>query len=788
MKISERYQLFEEIGQGGMGTVYRAWDQELHLDVALKLLLGYLSKDETFTRRFYREAEIVSRLEHPHIVPIYDVGTYENRSYLVMRLLTGGTLRDRVQQGGLSSNALWAVMQQVASALDMAHDRQVVHRDIKPTNILFDETGQAYVADFGIARFTDMTSSLTGSTALGTPAYMSPEQFTGRDMGGAADQYALAVLIYEMLVGKLPFSGDTVQVMYKHLNEPPPLAYSLNPDVSQAVSIVLQRGMAKKPADRFPSVTAFVQALAGSNVANIPVPDLTPEPASTGKRRRQNPDYEEGLRAFQRKEWAAAAMAFDRVLAVDPQNQGVRRLKQEAERHLLHETGQRQPGTVSEGYRRSQMPMPTPAKPARPVEVVAPKAQEAAPPRSKSGVVAGAGGEVRTKRRGVGGKWLWIGAGILLILGAVGALALALASSNAVVTRVVTRLATDMPDEIDDTSDPGVVLPIPILVGEESTITVVQATEGVTAQDGDGAETIRLSAVRSFTVQTNRVYVRTPSDEQQTMMAELSLPDGNTLFLGVNTEIIILSIATQNEATETMIRLEQGYMLALTGAPLIVENPYGVRASALNPGMMMGVSYLLQPFRMDAHCLEGTCLLTGDLGGQQILHTGESSWVGASGQPGRIEGADYLLWSQVGLGIVPTATATRRVAATSTAITTPVPTATGTPRPRATSSPTITVTPTPIPPNTEPLPTARPQPTNTPVPPTNTPVLLATPTYDPYPNSTSTPVSPTNTPMPPTNTPVPPTNTPVPTTPAPTWPTSTWPPVTLTPGIASFSD
>ena len=241
----DRYQIKEKIGAGGMGTVYRAWDSEIERDVALKWLPAYFSADITFTERFKREARVVARLEHPHIVPIYDVGENEGRPFIIMRLLNGGTLREQTSKPDFDLAALVKAMSQIGDALTAAHARQIIHRDIKPGNILFDDNGSAFLSDFGIAKVLDSATQLTGSGFIGTPAYMSPEQFIGQGIDGRSDQYSLAVVVYEALTGSLPFKGNTAQMMYKHINAAPPEINLSDSPIPEGLNPVLQKALAK---------------------------------------------------------------------------------------------------------------------------------------------------------------------------------------------------------------------------------------------------------------------------------------------------------------------------------------------------------------------------------------------------------------------------------------------------------------------------------------------------------------------------------------------------------------
>lgn len=260
----DEYKLVSLIGQGGMSAVYRAYQEELDRDVAIKILSDELAQDPNYIKRFQSEAKMAARLEHSHIVPVYDFGLQDELSYVAMRLLNN-TLTDKMYASqAMSMNDVLTMLEQVAKALDYAHSKGIVHRDVKPGNIMFDETKTAYLVDFGIAKATQQAD--TGLTAehmvLGTPSYMSPELWRGDAPIGASDQYALAIVVFQVLTGQLPFQADSPSaVMYKHLNEDAPVASELNPNLSFAVADVIQRGMDKDPRKRYPLVSNFVNAL-----------------------------------------------------------------------------------------------------------------------------------------------------------------------------------------------------------------------------------------------------------------------------------------------------------------------------------------------------------------------------------------------------------------------------------------------------------------------------------------------------------------------------------------------
>lgn len=386
-----RYRILAEIGAGGMGTVYRALDSEIEREVALKWLPGHFSRDTTFVERFKREARVIGRLEHPHIVPIYDVGDHEGRPFIVMRLLKGGTLRERIQHTQFDIEALLTTLQQVADALEVAHGQGIIHRDIKPSNILFDERGAAFLSDFGIAKVLDAATQLTGSGVIGTPSYMSPEQFKGGTIGGRSDQYSLAVVAFEALAGRLPFQGETTaQVMFKHLTEVPPELHTVARHVPSALSPVLQRALAKEPADRFPSIKVFVGSLrqAASSDPTLlsesltmvePMTPATPATAAAEQAQaataRMDRHYQQGLEAMNRGDWQRAVNAFDEVLAIDPTYAATSTLRQQAAQQLTQ---------VSRTAAGSAAPPATPP----PGTAVAPGGQRGIPRRAKIAAVA----------------------------------------------------------------------------------------------------------------------------------------------------------------------------------------------------------------------------------------------------------------------------------------------------------------------------------------------------------------------------------------------------------------
>ncbi len=274
------YEIVAEVGRGGMATVYRAYQPTMERFVALKVIQKSILVEENATERFQLEARLVARLEHPHILPVHDFDATGDPPYIVMRYLDGGTLKDIMQRGPLPLPEIAYLIRQIGSALDYAHRQGVVHRDIKPTNIMIDQDGNAFVTDFGIARIVEKNGSKrTGGLTepgmiIGTPEYISPEQVMGReDVDYRADIYAIGVLLYHLLIQELPFKSESVvDTMHQHVHDPVPSVLLIRPELPPAVDLVLQRALAKQPDDRFPLMADFVSAAVNAlgGVASVP--------------------------------------------------------------------------------------------------------------------------------------------------------------------------------------------------------------------------------------------------------------------------------------------------------------------------------------------------------------------------------------------------------------------------------------------------------------------------------------------------------------------------------------
>ena len=277
------YEVIEQVGRGGMATVFKAYQPALERHVAIKVLPEFLAEDIQFRERFRREAVAIAKLRHPGILAVYDHGELEGQPYIVTEFVEGGTFADELGRPISVGRAL-AVLATVASALDYAHERGVLHRDVKPSNILVSKDGAAVLGDFGLARMMASNERLTRlDMVVGTPEYMSPEQCAGKETGAASDQYALGVVAFEALTGHVPYHAETpAAVMLAQMQSPLPDPRGENPSLSTAIDLALERALAKEPANRFPTCGAFVQALEATvaqPAAPVPSPAAVASPA-----------------------------------------------------------------------------------------------------------------------------------------------------------------------------------------------------------------------------------------------------------------------------------------------------------------------------------------------------------------------------------------------------------------------------------------------------------------------------------------------------------------------------
>ncbi|MFT4088567.1 MAG: serine/threonine-protein kinase, partial [Gordonia sp. (in: high G+C Gram-positive bacteria)] len=266
------YRLEQLLGRGGMGEVYRAHDSRRDREVALKLLNAELAEDPTFQERFRRECQTLARLDEPHIIPIHDFGEIDSTLFLDMRLVKGRDLRAVLRErGALPPEEAVAIVEQVAAALDAAHDAGLVHRDVKPENVLVTQSDFAYLVDFGVAHVDNDTHLTKTGTTIGSVAYMAPEQFDETPVTGAADVYALTAVLFELLTGRQPFPGSsTSTVMRGVLFDDAPKPSSVNPDVDAPLDAVVAWGLAKKPGERCPSAGELAKAARAALAGAVP--------------------------------------------------------------------------------------------------------------------------------------------------------------------------------------------------------------------------------------------------------------------------------------------------------------------------------------------------------------------------------------------------------------------------------------------------------------------------------------------------------------------------------------
>jgi len=261
-KTFGQYQLIEPISSGGMATVYKAYQPGLDRVVAIKILPEFLLGQAGFLERFKIEAQAIAKLDHPHILPVYDYGEAERTPYLVMKYVPGGTLKDLMAKGPIDPRQAATLLRQMAEALQHAHDQGIVHRDVKPSNVLLQDGRWVQLMDFGLAKMMTSTSNITASgTGVGTPDYMSPEQAQGLPVDQRTDIYSLGVVLYQMLTGDVPFHAETpMAVMLKHIVEAPPPLRTQHPDISPEIEQVVLQALAKNRDDRYAHAVDFAAA------------------------------------------------------------------------------------------------------------------------------------------------------------------------------------------------------------------------------------------------------------------------------------------------------------------------------------------------------------------------------------------------------------------------------------------------------------------------------------------------------------------------------------------------
>jgi serine/threonine protein kinase len=309
------YTIIEQLGQGGMATVFKAYHAALDRNVAIKALHPAFMQDPQFLERFQREARVVANLDHPNIVPVYDYADHGGQTYLVMKYIEGETLKAVLDRGWPSKEMILHMVRAVGGALTYAHAEGVLHRDVKPSNILLTEDGGVFLADFGLARMAEAgQSTLSGDQLLGTPHYISPEQARGeQDLDEGTDIYSLGIVLYQLAVGRVPYSSDTpFSIIHDHIYTPLPLPRSLNEQIPEELEQVLLKALSKDRADRFATVSDLVQAFEtalGAKAAWAPtaVGSRQPPPVAS-----VSPDSSDARQA-KRWPWVVGGLAFSMI-------------------------------------------------------------------------------------------------------------------------------------------------------------------------------------------------------------------------------------------------------------------------------------------------------------------------------------------------------------------------------------------------------------------------------------------------------------------------------------------
>jgi hypothetical protein len=332
-----QYRLMARLGRGGMATVYKAYQPSLDRYVAVKVLSTFLAQDPDFTDRFEQEAKAIAKLNHPNILPVHDYGQEGELIYIVMRYVEGGTLQDMMLGQPMDLDTAVEITAQMGGALDYAHQRGIVHRDVKPSNVLMADGNWALLSDFGLARIIGASTRITkAGVGMGTPDYIAPEQARGASVDGRSDIYSLAIVLFEMLTGRVPFEGDTsLVVLYKHVTDPPPPPREINPDIPEAVERVVLKALAKDPVDRFQRVgemvTALQKAVAGGPVVTAAV---SLEADRERQERRLAGLYAQAVTLLEAEEWQKALEKWAKVQAIDPTHPDPQEVASRAKRGL----------------------------------------------------------------------------------------------------------------------------------------------------------------------------------------------------------------------------------------------------------------------------------------------------------------------------------------------------------------------------------------------------------------------------------------------------------------------
>jgi serine/threonine protein kinase len=297
--LEGRYEIIRLLGRGGMAAVFLAEDLVLERQVAIKVLPPDMTRDGELIIRFQQEAKTAAKLDHPNIIPIHRVESEAGLVYIVMKYVSGQSLEDKLSKGRLPVPQVRRVLQEAALALGHAHRRHIVHRDVKPANIMLDEEGRVVLTDFGISKAVKATTQITGTGAIiGTPHYMSPEQAKGRKVDGRTDQYALAIVGYRALTGKLPFEGDAHSILYQQVHELPPSVLDRRPDTPLDLRDALGRALAKDSQARFPTMEEFAAGVSGERAALLDSGTITIVSTPVQQREQPKPEGDHGPGAY----------------------------------------------------------------------------------------------------------------------------------------------------------------------------------------------------------------------------------------------------------------------------------------------------------------------------------------------------------------------------------------------------------------------------------------------------------------------------------------------------------